>query len=551
MSSSGHDIDATPDVPEERPRPKYGPQYPADDPGATAVSGVAVDARRKDTEWRRLDRRMLLIEPVDAIKSFLPLIIVVLFAGSTRNQGPWWTNLLVVFVPIVIGVWAWATTSYRITSEQLMLKRGIIQRTTHTARLDRVRTVDVTASLLQRLLGVASVKIGTGSETPFTLPGLATADAHALRAELLHVARAERDASTDPDDPGPVDEQETVLGEFSPAWIRYAPFSLTGLLAVLAVVGFAAQFFDDLGARVLESEAGGRVVDYVTELSVVTLVVQGAVLAVVVLTLAAVVTYVLRYWGYRLTRHPRGTLAVSRGLLTTRHTTLEERRLRGVSVTRPLLLRLVGAAKADALVTGLGGLEDSTSSSSSDMLTPPAPRAEVFRIAADVLRDPEPLQAQLRMHGPAARRRRHTRALIFAVVLGVPIAVATWWFDLSPYWYAVPAMLFLTAPIIGEARYRRLGHTLTAQHVVSRIGLFPESTTVVLTSAIIGWNISETFFQRRVGLVTLAATVAAGSDSVEILDIPLTEVEAIIRSATPGMAEEFMTTPGALPPGPR
>ena len=126
-----------------------------------------------------------MLQPVDAVKDFLPYILIALFAGAARNDGPWWSNLAIVIVPILIGVWAWATTTYRVTDEQLMLRRGIISRKTLTARLDRVRSVDVTASPLQRLLGVASVKIGTGSETPFSLDGLAAAEATALRADLL------------------------------------------------------------------------------------------------------------------------------------------------------------------------------------------------------------------------------------------------------------------------------------------------------------------------------------------------------------------------------
>ena len=122
-----------------------------------------------------------------------------------------------------------------------------------------------------------------------------------------------------------------------------------------------------------------------------------------------------------------------------------------------------------------------------------------------------------------------------AVAIGLIV-----WLEADLWFYAVPALLILTAPLLAEARYGRLGHAFTGDHLVSRVGVFPERTTVVLTSAIIGWNITETIFQRRVGLVTLVATIAAGDDAVAIPDLTLAEAEAVVRAATPGLGEAFM-----------
>lgn len=545
MSEHPHDRRDRHDRDDDAPRPWDEPV-----PASFGPQGIAADATREETPWRRLDRRMLFIQPVQTVVQFLPLIVVWLFVGPGRGDGPWWTNLFIVIVPIVVGIWAWFTTTYRITHEQLTLRRGIIQRRRITARLDRIRTVDVTATLLHRMLGVATVKVGTGGDSPFSLDGLAAEDARDLREQLLHQARDPRGEASavdgaDTEDASPVaDGREEELARFSPAWIRYAPFSLAGLVTILAIGAFGLQFVDRLSVAALESDAGEAVVDYATSLTLTMMVVQGAVVAVVALLLAAIATYVLRYWGYLLTRHPRGTLAVSRGLLTTRNTTIEEARLRGVTVQRPFLLRLVGGARANALVTGLSGEAGSNSSSSSDLLVPPAPHATVRDITAVVLRDDTALATPLRQHGPAARRRRHIRALLFALWFGVPLSVLTWWWDWSGWFHGVLAVLLLTAPLIAEGRYARLGHAVTGRHLVSRSGLFPEETTVAITSAVIGWNVAESYFQRRLGLVTLSATVAAGDDSVVFLDIPLADAEAVIRAVTPGLPEPFMEPRG-------
>ena len=113
---------------------------------------------------------------------------------------------------------------------------------------------------------------------------------------------------------------------------------------------------------------------------------QALVVLAVVVTLLAVGGYVLSFWGYRLTRHLAGTLHVTRGLLTTRATSIEERRLRGVEIGEPVPLRWVGGRRLSAITTGLRSRNDNGGGSA--MLVPPAPLGEVARVAGLVLGDP-------------------------------------------------------------------------------------------------------------------------------------------------------------------
>ena len=122
---------------------------------------------------------------------------------------------------------------------------------------------------------------------------------------------------------------------------------------------------------------------------------------------ASTVGYVLAFWDFRLTRHTGGTLHVSRGLITARATSIERRRLHGVEISEPLLLRAVGAARCLAIATGLRvgrGAERG-----GEMLLPPAPRAEAIRVAADVLGTPPGHRRAASAQSAAARRRRLIR----------------------------------------------------------------------------------------------------------------------------------------------
>ena len=111
-------------------------------------------------------------------------------------------------------------------------------------------------------------------------------------------------------------------------------------------------------------------------------------IVIVVVALLSAGGYILQFWGFRLSRQG-DTLHVSRGLLTTRQTTIEERRLRGAEISEPLLLRWVHGARCVAITTGLRvgrGAERGGS-----ILMPAAPAAEVTRVAAIVLETAAPV----------------------------------------------------------------------------------------------------------------------------------------------------------------
>ena len=143
-------------------------------------------------EWRRLSARMLLIHPVREVGRFIPAIVGLLIAGRTTGFGPWW-GLLGVVAVVALSIARWLTTRYRITPTQVELRTGLLTRRTKVAPADRVRTVDVTAPVLHRLLGLAKVDIGTGGGghhgDTLVLDALAAGPAGLLRAELLHRSR--------------------------------------------------------------------------------------------------------------------------------------------------------------------------------------------------------------------------------------------------------------------------------------------------------------------------------------------------------------------------
>ena len=63
--------------------------------------------------------------------------------------------------------------------------------------------------------------------------------------------------------------------------------------------------------------------------------------------------------------------------------------------------------------------------------------------------------------------------------------------------------------------------------------------TVLETDGIIGWVVTESWFQRRLGLADLVATTAAGAEKVVVHDVPRDRAIVLADTATPGVLDRL------------
>jgi putative membrane protein len=499
------------------------------------VTTTEVEARPV-TEWRRLSPRMLLVHPVTEVGKALPAIVGAFLAGHSSghdSSGTRW-SLGIAGLVALFAVLRWVTTRYRITPQQLQLRQGLLRRRTRSAPLERVRTVDVTAHLLHRMLGLARVVIGTGTSdrkgrNGLVLDGLGADAAARLRAELLHRAPSPT--------AGPAQQVEDELARLDRGWLRFAPFTLTGAIAGLALIGLVWRVIGEGGVEPDRISVYRAASDRLRSWPVAVDITVAALGVVVFVAVASTAGYVLSFWNFRLTRHRGGTLHVSRGLLTARATSIERRRLRGAEVSEPLLLRWAGGARCLVIATGLRtgrGAERG-----GEILLPPAPRAEAHRVAALVVERPAPFAAALLVHPRAAARRRIGRVLAAVLLLAAVLAVLTWLVDWPAWLLLIPAALTPPAVALGIDRYRSLGHTLVDGFLVTRFGSLVRRRCAVDTAGIVGWTLRSSWFQRRLGLVTLTATTAAGKQAYPVPDIAPEHAAALADACTPSLLAQF------------
>jgi putative membrane protein len=314
---------------------------------------------------------------------------------------------------------------------------------------------------------------------------------------------------------------------------------MTGLVVLGVLIGSVLQLSRETDVNLATSDPVRLIVADFSALTLAQRILAGAAAALVGYVLVATAGYVAVFWKFRLVRQGADTLRVTRGLLSTRATTISLSRLRGVEISEPLLLRAARGARCIAITTGLHvgrGAEREGS-----VLLPPAPRAVAHAVAADVLGVSDGICAgRLERHGPVARRRRYTRALAGAAVIVAVVATVTRFGHASAWIWLGSLVVLPAAAGLAADRYRSLGHRLADGWLVTRVGSLTRRRNIIGTDAIIGWRIHQSWFQRRQGLVTLTATTAAGRQHYAVQDVPVAQALAVATAATGDLVRPFL-----------
>lgn len=532
--------------------PVPGPKELVDRPVAATTTDAA------EVPWRRLDRRMIAVDAVQALVSLVPVGISVVFFGATLGGGLW--PVLAVALSGVgtatVDAYRWTVTAYRITDELVERRSGFIVRNYRSLRRDRVRTVDVRAKLRHRLGGLRVVMIGAGQQSAtndaaLDLDAVSVADARALHDVLLRRAPArgpsgegpapDRADVEPPDGTGPGEDRsgDEVIARFRPAWIVYNACNVWAYVMAAGLLWGAYWTLPVIGVD--SRDLLGSVVDW-DRLGVAWSIAVIAAVATVVGIIGLAVNFVFEYWDFELTRVPAdgGTVLRTRhGLFTTREVARDEERTRGIQVSQPLWWRWIGAADTTVITTGLS----MTALSQPAAILPRAPHRTARRVAAAVVGTrPGPIDAPLEPHPRAALRRR----VWWATITGGVVAAGSGWLVvtdvLPPAAMAATVVVWVLARSAAHLAYRALGHAIAGDHLVVRSGLNSRTTTALQRSAVSTVAVRESVLQRRLGLRTVTVMTSAGHGAYQAFDLDRDDAVAFADAAAPGLLTAFLAT---------
>ena len=481
---------------------------------------------RRTSPWIVLVHTITFRQARSLVPAAIPLLAVTPFGSGMRTLVV--LAIGVTLLSVVFAVVTWRRFSYLDGPSSVVVTRGLVARSVRTVPNDRIRGIEIEAPLLHRLFGLVRVRIDAAAgslvsqDEEIVIDGVSPAEGDRLRAAVLLQRAAPGTAEAGEARAEPPEEE---FARFDNRWLLYAPLVGSYLALPAAAVGGLFRLLDELPHRFQPDFDGPDVADT----AVVALIVVGALL---VLAVGSVIGAALVNWRFRLVRRG-GSLVAVRGLVTRRHSELEIDRIRGTAVSDGLAMRLVGAARVNALVTGLAD------ASRRGQLLPFGPSAAAWTLARRLVDDPGPLTA----HPPAARRRRIARAVAAGILLtSAGLAVIT----TTGEWGVLAAGVGLTVlgVPLGLGRYASLGHAAGPRSFSVRGGWLVREQAVLQRRAVVGWRVQQSYFQRRVGLATVVACVGAGTGGYTAVDMAAEEVAAFTAAASEQWAATFSSRSG-------
>lgn len=461
------------------------------------------------------------------LRGVLPLAAV-LFASNAMQQVAVVAGLAFVVAAAAVRWWRF---QWWIEPDQLVIERGLLQRTRRVIPIERVQAVQAVRKLYHRVFGVLGLRVEAigGSETEGQLDALDREVARRVHDVLTR--RAARARSEDP--PATLDAstrtepserrsiaaeiaadtpQGPVLAHCTPRMLLVAGLTGGRVGVAAAIIGLAQQVYGNrlAEAAVTAPQRFGVVV-------LLALIAAGLIAAFVLSIIATAVTY----WDFTA-RRDGDLLRLRRGLLDERRDTVPLARVQSITVEQNILRRALGLATVKMVVAGrAGGDSDVTGT-----LLPIASRADAVQVVADLMDVADLDQVELTPMPAAARRRRLTRAAVVSSLLATGGLVFAW-----PYGLAGLATAAITIPIALES-YRALGWVLHDETVIAQAGWLVRRLSVTPALGTQSADLSRSPFQRRVGVATLTVEIArtrSGRDP-RLIDIAEADGRVLLRT---------------------
>lgn len=472
---------------------------------------------------RRLHPFTLLFSTVSIARR---LILPAVFGGISAGGGDAGRAVLFVLAALtvpsfVLAVAHYLTFRYVLTGEELIYRSGVLRRRQRVIPLARVQNIEVRQSVVQRLTGVAELRVetaGGGAEPEAALSVIGLADAHALRQALLSRRRDVRPAAVTTAAGEDGKDEGTILVHLTPPDLAIAGATANeaGLIAA-ALVG-ALQFADDLPLsleRYLpDLEA------YVANQSF-----AGTVLLVVIFTaglivigwIFSIVGSVVGYYDFRLTRSG-DDLHKGYGLFSRREANVPLRRVQAIRVEESLLRRPL---KLAALKIETAGGPAQRQRGGAEAFVPIAHARRVSTLVQSLFPSFALDRVALVPVHPRSLRRAATRYAILLVALAGGLAIA----DPRALWLLVALPL---AWLVARWQYRMRGYAVTDEYVVLRSGVLNRVTWIVPDEKIQTLHLTATPFQRRHGLASVEVDTASGGAQPTLIDVGAADAEALL-----------------------
>lgn len=439
-----------------------------------------------------------------AIPALIPIVLRLISdgLGAVTLQTAIITGVILLALlglATAYGILAWHRFTYRVEAGELRIEQGLVNHQRRYIPVERIQTFDSSQGLLQRLLGIVSVRVetaGGGGATPeVSLPGVSRADSEWLRQAL---ASGRAGIAAIAPEARPADD----VGDLAPpanVWKLSANDLLlagsTGGRAgvALSIIIAAVSLADDLIPY-------DRLEGLVERVTGVVVIIGLAVAIAFVTWLLGVAGTILAHAGFTITQQG-DHLLIERGLLERRRSTIPIERIQAIRMLEGVIRQPFGLVELRVESAGFG-----PKAGESTVLCPLLRRKDVMpfleRMAPSMAFDGvfEPL--------PRRAMRRYLfqlPVLLQALLIIVPVSYVFY-----PTGLASLAILPLLV-LLGYWQYRDAGWTIVGETLLVRWRTVGRATAIVPRRRVHVGTTHQNPFQRRALLSTLEVRVPSGT----------------------------------------
>jgi putative membrane protein len=439
-------------------------------------------------------------------------------AGGDLGRIVTWILPILAGPALATAIGKYLTFRFFLTDDELIIESGVLLRRRRVIPLARVQTIEVRQTTLQRLCGVAQLRVETagGDRTEATLEVLGVRDAEAFRAALT-ARRHAVDTTAEAPAAG------TVLARLSPGTLALAGATANEIGFFLALLAGAYQLLDELPARLpLPGTVDpATLAARIEALDPLLFALAAAALLLGLGWIFSIAGAVIGYHGFTLER-AAGELHARYGALARREATAPLQRIQALRIEESFLRRPLRLAALR--IETAGAAPGQHQPGNAELFLPLARADDLPRLAAAVLPGFDLQAVEFRPVHPRARRRVFFRysALLGAAAAALAVAV-------HPLGLALLALL-PGAYLLARLEYRARGYALLPGYVAARAGLINRVTWIIPRTRIQTLHLRESPLQRRHGLATLVVDTAAGGRRgvAEIVDLGKDEAASLL-----------------------
>lgn len=478
---------------------------------------------------RRLHPLTLMLNLARQLPQALFGLIALRFTGPDELKP--WVGLFALLVAVAMfgfEFYRWWRFSYRLGTEELRISSGVFSRNVRSIPYERIQDVNLEQGPLARILGMAKVRLETGSSgsgDEGALDSVDLAEAERLR-DVIRLRKAQHAV-----------EPVATIGPALTAAASEAPllFSMDNQrLLVAGVFNFSLVFFAVVGAVLNNVDFllpdnfwdPRRLFDFLglddlfaaLDLAAQVASVIAAVIGLVIVGLVGgIIRTVLREYGFRLERTETG-FRRRRGLITLTDVVMPLHRIQAAVIATGPIRRRFGWYELK-----VQSLASDSEKESDHSIAPFATQDELRHVLAETRIAWDADYPQMHAVDPAMWWVPPVFAMPIPIIgLGISAAVASPWI----------ALAFLALPLVPLAswlHWRAHRYTVRGDQLYVSSGFWKQSLTLLPLRRVQSVDIRQNAISRFLGHAEIAIGVAGRSGAVTIHALALDQAIALRR----------------------